>query len=190
MAEPRQEFERELGAIEAKVIELFAMVAEDLPGATQALLTGNSEVIKALAEREQAIDALYPEIEAMANREILLQAPVASDLRFLLSVLRIVPELERSHDLVVQIAGRANHILSEDLSPRCRGLVERMGNLASGMWRQAVDSWYERDRSAAAKIERTRRRDGRALRQPDSRACVRADATAGDDGDGPGGTLL
>jgi phosphate transport system protein len=152
MGEQRQEFERELEAIEAKVIELFAMVAEDLPGATDALLTGNSEVIKALTEREQAIDALYPEIEGMANREILLQAPVASDLRFLLSVLRIVPELERSHDLVVQIATRANHILSDDLSSRCRGLVERMGNLASGMWRQAVDSWYQRDRSIAATL--------------------------------------
>jgi len=148
----RQAFDRELEAIEAKVIELFAMVAEDLPGATDALLTGNSEVIKALTEREQAIDALYPEIEGMANREILLQAPVASDLRFLLSVLRIVPELERSHDLVVQIATRANHILGDDLSPRCRGLVERMGNLASGMWRQAVDSWYQRDRSVAATL--------------------------------------
>jgi len=152
MGEQRQEFERELEANEAKVIELFAMVAEDLPGATDALLTGNSEVIKALTEREQAIDALYPEIEGMANREILLQAPVASDLRFLLSVLRIVPELERSHDLVVAIATRANHILSDDLSPRCRGLVERMGNLASGMWRQAVDSWYQRDRSVAAAL--------------------------------------
>jgi len=152
MAEQRQEFERELEAIEAKVIELFAMVAEDLPGATQALLTGNTEVIKALADREQAIDALYPEIEGMANREILLQAPVASDLRFLLSVLRIVPELERSHDLVIGIASRANHILNEDLSPRCRGLVERMGDLVSGMWRQSVDSWYARDRSAAAKL--------------------------------------
>ena len=104
MGEQRQEFERELEAIEAKVIELFAMVAEDLPGATDALLSGNSEMIKVLTEREQAIDALYLEIEGMANREILLQAPVASDLRFLLSVLRIVPELERSHDLVIQIA--------------------------------------------------------------------------------------
>ena len=152
MGEQRQEFERELEAIEANVIELFAMVAEDLPGATDALLSGNSEVIKTLTEREQAIDALYPEIEGMANREILLQAPVASDLRFLLSVLRIVPELERSHDLVVQIATRSNHILSDDLSPRCRGLVERMGNLASGMWRQAADSWYQRDRSIAATL--------------------------------------
>jgi phosphate transport system protein len=78
-----------------------------------------------------------------------LQAPVASDLRFLLSVLRITPELERSHDLVMQIANRANHILSEDLSTRSRGIVERMGNLVSSMWRQAADSWYQRDRTAA-----------------------------------------
>jgi phosphate transport system protein len=153
VAESRQEFEHELEGIEAKVIELFAMVAEDLPRATQALLSGNNEMLAALIEREQGINALYPEIEELVNREILLQAPVASDLRFLLSVLRIVPELERSHDLVVQVASRANHILGEDLSPRARGIVERMGSLASDMWRQAVDSWYQRDRSAAAVLE-------------------------------------
>jgi phosphate transport system protein len=152
MGEHRQEFQRELEAIEAKVIELFAMVAEDLPGATHALLTGDNQVLGVLAEREKVIDALYPEIEDLANREILLQAPVADDLRFLLSVLRIVPELERSHDLVLQIATRANHILSDDLSPRTRGLVERMGTLASDMWRRAADSWYQRDRSAAFEL--------------------------------------
>lgn len=145
----RQEFERELEAIEAKVIELFAMVAEDLPKATEALLTGNNETLRVLAQREQAIDALYPEIEELANREILLQAPVAADLRFLLSVLRIVPELERSHDLVIQIATRATHILNADLTPRSRGLVERMGSLVSGMWRQAADAWYQRDGTVA-----------------------------------------
>jgi phosphate transport system protein len=151
--ERRQEFERDLEAIEAKVIELFAMVAEDLPEATRALLNGDREVIQVLRERGQVIDALYPEIEDLVNREILLQAPVASDLRFLLSVLRIVPELSRSHHLVVSIAARANHILSDDLSPRCRGLVERMGTIASEMWRQAADSWYQRDRSAASALD-------------------------------------
>ena len=153
MVEHRQEFERDLEAIEAKVIELFAMVAEDLPEATRAVLHGDRDVVRLLAERDLVIDALYPEIEELVNREILLQAPVASDLRFLLSVLRIVPELERSHDLVLQIASRANHILGEDLSPRCRGLVERMGKLASDMWRQAVDSWYQRDRSVALMLD-------------------------------------
>ena len=149
MGEHRQEFQRELEAIEAKVIELFAMVAEDLPTATQALLTDNNEAVQVLTERDQVIDVLYTEVEELVNREIVLQAPVASDLRFLLSVLRIVPELERSHDLVVEIARLASHILSDDLSPRSRGLIERMGDLASDMWRQASDAWYKRDRSAA-----------------------------------------
>ena len=144
----RGEFHKELEAIEAKVIELFAMVAEDLPQATQALLTGDDDIIGVLTERERIIDAVYPEIEQLVNRAILLQAPVADDLRFLLSVLRISPELERSHDLVMQIANRANHILSEDLTSRARRIVERMGNLTSRMWRQAADSWYNRDRAA------------------------------------------
>lgn len=149
----RDEFDRELEDIEAKVIELFGMVAEDLPVATQALLTGSKEAGQVLVEREQAIDALYLEIEGLANRLILLQSPAAIDLRFLLSVLRIVPELERSHDLVVQIAGAGTHLLGEELSPRTRGLVERMGELASGMWRQAADSWYQRDHSVAAVLD-------------------------------------
>src|SRR5215471_125277 len=146
----RQEFERDLEAIESKVIELFALLAEDLPRATQALLTGNNEILEVLAEREQLVDALYPEIEELVNREIVLQAPVAADLRFLLSVLRIVPEIERSHDLLMHIAAQSNHILGADLTSRTRGLVERMGNLVSDMWRRTADSWYQRDRSAAA----------------------------------------
>jgi phosphate transport system protein len=152
MSEQRQEFDNELDAIESKVIELFAMVADSLPVATQALLNGDADAFVRLAERDRVIDALYLEVEGLANREILLQAPVASDLRFLLSVLRIVPELERSHDLVVHICASAGHILSGDLTARTRGLVARMGDLAAEMWRRAADSWYERDRDAAAAL--------------------------------------
>ena len=149
MVEHRQEFQRQLEAIEAKVTGLFAMIAEDLPVATYALLSGNSEGLGVLAEREQVIDALYREIDELASREILLQAPVASDLRFLLSVVRVVPELERSHDLVVQIASRANRMSSGDFSPGSRRLVEQMGDLAWNMWRQVANSWRHRDRTVA-----------------------------------------
>ena len=109
------------------------MVAEDLPQATDALLSGNSEAVRELTERDRVIDALSPQIEDLADHQILLQQPVASDLRLLVSVLRVVPELERSHDLIVDIARRGNLILSEDLSPRSRGLIEHMGSLASEM---------------------------------------------------------
>jgi phosphate transport system protein len=153
MVDHRQAFHHELQAIEAKVIDLFGMVAEDVPRATTALLGGDVEEVRALAERDRVIDDLYPAIEDLADRELVLQQPLASDLRFLISVLRVVPELERSHDLVVNIARRASYILSEDLSPRSRGLIEQMGNLASDMWREAVDCWCQRDRSAAVALD-------------------------------------
>jgi phosphate transport system protein len=152
MVERRQEFERDLEAIEAKVIELFAIIAEDLPEATTALLTGNNDIMQKLLERDKTVSALYPETEQLANREILLQAPVADDLRFLLAVLRVLTEFELSHDLVIQIASRANHFLADDLSPRTRGIVERMGSVAADMWRRAADCWYQRDRSAALAV--------------------------------------
>ena len=48
----RESFDRQLDEIEAKVIELFAMVAEDLPKATEALLTGDTDALTVLTERE------------------------------------------------------------------------------------------------------------------------------------------
>ena len=150
----RQEFHHELGDVEANVVDLFTMVAEDVARAGDALLNGNTEVARALAERDRVIDALYPQIEELADREILLQQPLASDFRLLVSVLRVVPELERSHDLIVEIARRGNLILSQDLSADSRGLLEHMGNLASEMWRAAADCWRERDRSAAVALDK------------------------------------
>ena len=152
MPEHRQAFQRELDAIDAKVIELFDLVAADLARATPALPTGNNEVVKLLAEHRLVIDLLCSEIEKLVKTAILLQAPVASDLRLLISVLRVVPELERSHDLIVNIARRGNIVLSQDISARSRGLIEHMGGLASEMWREAADCWCERDRSAAAAL--------------------------------------
>jgi phosphate transport system protein len=150
MPEQRQVFQRQLDDIDAKVIELLDLVAADLARATAALPNGSSEVVKVLSEHGLVIDIFCPEVEKLTRTAILLQAPVASDLRFLLCVLRILPELERSHHLVLQLASRTSHIRGEDLSPRDRELVGRMGNLASGMWNLTADSWYQRDESAAA----------------------------------------
>lgn len=149
MAEQRGEFARHLDTIDVKVMELFATVCADLPEVTEAVLSGNSEMAEQLAERDRATDGLYLEIEQLVCREILLQPPVAADLRFLLTVLRIAPELERSHDLECQIAAGAGQLLAAELSPRSRELIERMGEFARDMWRRAADCWHERDGSAA-----------------------------------------
>lgn len=149
----RGEFDRSLEAIEAKVIELFAMITDDLPRAAHALEGAGGEVAEVLAGRERVIDALYLEVEHLASRMVLLQAPVAADLRFLLSVLRVTPELERSHDLVMEVAERAGLAASGgDLTPRARALAAAMADLAGRMWGQAADAWYQRDRGAGAAL--------------------------------------
>jgi len=139
--------------IESKTIRLFALVADDLAGATHALLSGDNDLFQILAEREQVIDDLYVEIEELANHQIAQMAVGPDDLRLLLSVLRIVPELERSHDLVVHIARYADHGLSAEMTPRCRGIVERMGAIGAEMWRHAAESWYDKDRYAAERLD-------------------------------------
>ncbi len=153
MAELRVNFHQHLATIESQVLQLFAMVGEDLAGATHALLSGDTEVLATITDRELLIDVLREQMETEVVQELARQAPAVSDLRFLLSVLRIVPELERSHDLVLHIARHATHILGHDLTPRSRGLVQRMGEIGVGMWRQTMDAWHHRDASAAARID-------------------------------------
>ena len=145
----RSQFDHDLEAIEGKVIELLGMVVEDLGVASQAFPASSRETAMLLVGRDQVIDDLYAETEELAARQILLQAPAASDLRFLLTVLRVAPELERSHDLIVHIAARSSRISGEDLPPGAVGLAGQMSDLAAVMWRQAADAWYGRDRSIA-----------------------------------------
>jgi phosphate transport system protein len=153
MSELRKEFHQQLKAIEASVVELFALVAEDLGLATEALLNSDAGTLKVVAERQTKIDAIYGELEHLVDRQLVLQAPVADELRLLLSVLRILPDQERAHRLVLHIAEHATHVLSDDLSPRTRGLVQSMGDTAADMWNRTANAWYERDRTAADALE-------------------------------------
>jgi phosphate transport system protein len=153
MTELRREFHQQLQAIEGKVVELFALVGEDLSVSTEALLNSDPSALRVVEERQGNIDAIYDELERLVNREIALEAPVAADLRLLLSVLRILPDQDRAHRLALHIAEHATHVLSDDLSPRTRGLVQRMGDTAADMWNKAATAWYERDRTAADALE-------------------------------------
>src|SRR2546421_1316976 len=133
--EIRAGFQREMQEIDDKVIRLFALVSEGVAAATDAFLSGDREAANSLVDSDKKIDDLYCDIEELVQRQFALQSPMARDMRFLLSVLRIVPELERSGDLAEHIAARAARGLSSALTPRIRGLVEQMGKVGTEMWR-------------------------------------------------------
>src|SRR6266566_9056051 len=150
--EIRAGFHREMQEIDDKVVRLFALVSEGVAAATDAFLSGDREAANSLVESDKVIDELYCDVEELVQRQIALQSPMARDMRFLLSVLRIVPELERSGDLAEHIAARAARGLSNDLTPRIRGLIEQMGRIGTQMWREAADGYVDRDADVASRL--------------------------------------
>ena len=138
----------ELERIDRQVLGLFALVGECVAGATEALLTGDRDAAKVLVERDVLIDRAYLDIEELVKEQLVPQAPVPTDLRFLLTVLRIVPELERSADLAEHIAQRAARGLTPELTPRVRGLIDQMSRVAVEMWHRTADAYADRDPGA------------------------------------------
>ena len=138
----------ELERIDRQVLGLFALVGECVAGATDALLTGDRDAAKVLVERDVLIDRAYLDIEELVKEQLVPPAPRATDLRFLLTVLRIVPELERSADLAEHIAQRAARGLTPELTPRVRGLIDQMSRVAVEMWHRTADAYADRDPGA------------------------------------------
>jgi phosphate transport system protein len=152
--ELRTAFHRNLEEIDEKVVQLFALVAEGLAAATEAFLSGDRDAARKLRDRDKrTVDAVSKDMERLVQHQFALQTPMARDLRFLLTALRIVPELERSHDLAEHIAKGATRGVGAELTPRMRGLVEQMGSVGVEMWRAAADAYVERDADAADRLE-------------------------------------
>jgi phosphate transport system protein len=141
-----------LGAIDRRVIQLFALVAEALAGATHALLAADRDAARSLAARDEAIDQLYRELEQAAARRAETAGSVA-ELRYLVTVLRLLPEIERSGDLAKHVASRAIRGLGVELSHRTRGMIEQMGEISCEMWRRTADAYADRDPEAAGGLE-------------------------------------
>ena len=150
--ELRSAFHRELEAIDLQVRRLFALVIEGLGGATDALLAGDRQAARDLVARDQLLDTVYVDVEKVVQRQFALQGPMASDLRFLLSVLRIVPELERSGDLAEHIAQCAVRGITSELTPRLRGLIQQMGRVGVSLWQDCARVFDEREAGAAERL--------------------------------------
>jgi len=151
--ELRVGYHRDLNTIDQKVVRLFALVGEAVAAANEALLGDDTDALAKVRIGEATIDELMLDIEGDIERLLLLQQPVAGELRYALAIIRIVPELERSGDLAEHIAKRAGSGLVAQLTPSARGMLERMGTVAAELWRAAADGFVDRDPNAGRMLE-------------------------------------
>ncbi|HEV3280178.1 MAG TPA: PhoU domain-containing protein [Acidimicrobiales bacterium] len=132
----------QLVLIDRKVSQLFALVSEALAQSTHALLNGDLEMGRRVVAGDQDVDDLAADVERLVWEQIDLPTG-APELRRLIAILLILPELERSADLAEHVAQRAVDNLGVDMSPLSRGIVQRMAEVALAMWRTAADAYGE-----------------------------------------------
>jgi phosphate transport system protein len=142
--------EEALSVIDRQVNQLFALVSEALAKATDALLSGDLEAGQAVVDSDATIDQLTAEVDELVWAEIDSGEPHGSDLRHLVGLLLLLPELERSADLAEHIAQRAVTNLGPEMTPRSRGIVQLMSEVALEMWRDAADAYAERSAQGVA----------------------------------------
>ncbi len=142
----------DLALIDRKVTQLFALVSQALGQSTHALLDGDITLARRVVEGDQVVDDLTSEVELLVWRQI-DRGPAPSDLRQLVGMLLILPELERSADLAEHVAQRAVDNLGAEMSPLSRGIVQRMTEVALDMWRTAADAYGDRSSRSAGLAE-------------------------------------
>ena len=141
--------------IDSLVRDLFGLVTGGILSTIDAFLDADREVAGAVIRRDRDVDDLEDRIEELALDELTTETPPSPErVRVLVAVLRIVPELERSGDLIQHIALRTGVGLATALTPRARGLIADMGSTAAAMWRAAADAYARRDPTAADRLRR------------------------------------
>jgi len=140
--------------LRATTVRVFALVGESIAGATVALLSGDRELAKQVVKQDEEIDHLVKDLIRTVEAHLMAgEAPSVDDRKELLTLLRILPEIERNGDLAEHIARRAARGLGAEMSPRSRGLVERMGEVCSSIWRAATDAILDDRINATSDIE-------------------------------------
>ena len=142
--EPRQPDSLVLAEIDRRFGLAFALVGEGIAGATHALLAGDREAAKVLVQRDEEVDRLTHDIAGLAQGRLLSGEGSVEERRELIAYLRMLTDLERNGDLAEHIARRAARGLGAEMSARSRGLVERMGEVATQLWRSTAEVFAER----------------------------------------------
>lgn len=150
--EIRKSYHEQLDDLQRDVVRLAALATEAVARGTQVLLDGDLEAVQDAIDNDAMLDELTHDIEERTYRLLATQQPMASDLRMLVGTLRNIHEIERVGDLVVNITKGARRLYPQDLGPRIRGLIDRMGKQAGTQLRIAADSFVDEDPARAAAL--------------------------------------
>jgi phosphate transport system protein len=144
-------FDEELNLLNKELLRMAAMAEESVAKAISALEKRDEKLAQEVLEDEEKINMLEIEIDELCLRLLALRQPMAIDLRFITSAMKINNDLERIGDLAVNIAERTLDLLKE---PLLKPLIDipRMAKIAQGMVKDVLNAFVEKDSKLAREV--------------------------------------
>lgn len=152
-SEIRSQLDERLAHIQSDLVEMIETVADRVGEVTSAMLEGDIEAADRLIAGDDEIDLLSLRVEEGCVETLIREQPVASDLRFVVAAIHMNSDVERSGDLVANIAKAVGRLQGAHPDHHVRDLVARMSSEAQTLLRRASESFVNRDAELAASID-------------------------------------
>lgn len=146
-------FEQQMQELSEKILRLGGMVEEAIGRSVRALVDRDTEMARRVIAGDKQIDLLELEVDELCIELLARNQPMARDLRFITTAMKITPDLERIADHAVNIGERTIELNEE---PPLKVLVDLplMAMRAQEMLRGALDAFVRHDSAAAMSIIR------------------------------------
>ena len=151
----REQFQEELDGVSATLVQMAGLVRVAMDNATTALLTADLTLAEKVIAEDAIIDDIQHELDARTINLIARQSPVASDLRTLVTSLRMSADLERMGDLAHHIAKSARmRYPATAVPPELSLTIEEMGRVCSKIIEKVSTVIENRDIERALEVEK------------------------------------
>lgn len=138
-------FDRDLEGVQALVLKMAGLVEAALADAATALETRDEAMAERVREGDTAIDLLEEQVNTECVRLIAIRAPAASDLRTVMTVMKIASSLERCGDYAKNLAKRSIVLAQMHTIEGAAGSIRRMARQVSLLLKDALDAFISRD---------------------------------------------
>jgi phosphate transport system protein len=144
-------FQKELAQLKENLLKMAALVEEAIRESIAALMNRDSEMIKRTLEKEDKINAMENAIDEMCLKLLVLRQPLATDLRFITSAMKIGTDLERMGDQAINIVERAAFLNQE---PQIKPYIDipRMAEIVQTMVKDVLNAFVNRDPKLARSV--------------------------------------
>jgi phosphate transport system protein len=147
----RIKFQQSLDELKERLLVMAGLVEQAIQRATEAYSSRDEGLCELVLLSEPSINRMEREIDQLALDLLAMEQPMAVDLRFILSVIRINADLERVGDQAVNIAGRVQELGTQanvDLPVD----IPRLAQLAGAMVRKALQAFIEGNAEMAESV--------------------------------------